>query len=53
MDKKLVKEMIKKAVRAGVVSNKLYPIFCGSALGNKGVQLMLGCSYWLSSMSIR
>ena len=34
-------EMIKKAVRAGVIANKLYPIFCGSALGNKGVQLML------------
>lgn len=34
-------EMIKKAVRAGVVSNKLYPIFCGSSLGNKGVQLLL------------
>ena len=33
--------MIKKAVRAGVVANKLYPIFCGSSLGNKGVQLLL------------
>ena len=31
----------KKAVRAGVVANKLYPIFCGSSLGNKGVQLLL------------
>ena len=33
--------MIKKAIRNGVISGKLYPIFCGSALGNKGVQLML------------
>ena len=34
-------EMIKKAIRNGVISGQLYPIFCGSALGNKGVQLML------------
>ncbi len=33
--------MIKKAIRIGVTTNKLYPIFCGSALGNKGVQLVL------------
>ena len=34
-------ELIKKAIRTGVVANALYPIFCGSALGNKGVQLVL------------
>lgn len=34
-------DMIKKAVRNGVINNGLYPIFCGSALGNKWVQLML------------
>lgn len=28
-------DMIKKAVRNGVINNGLYPIFCGSALGNK------------------
>ena len=33
--------LIKKAIRTGVVANALYPIFCGSALGNKGVQLVL------------
>lgn len=27
--------MIKKAIRHGVTTNSLYPIFCGSALGNK------------------
>ncbi len=34
-------ELIKKAIRTWVVANALYPIFCGSALGNKGVQLVL------------
>jgi elongation factor G len=32
---------IKKAIRKGVVENKLHPIFCGSALKNKGVQPLL------------
>lgn len=34
-------ELIKKAIRAGTIKNDLYPILCGSALGNKGVQLVL------------
>ena len=34
-------ELIKKAIRKGVVSNELYPMLCGTALGNKGVQLVL------------
>jgi elongation factor G len=33
--------LIKKAIRAGVVSNQLYPVLVGSALKNAGVQLML------------
>ncbi|MCK9272994.1 elongation factor G, partial [Candidatus Gracilibacteria bacterium] len=32
---------IKKGLRAGVVASKLYPLLCGSALTNKGVQLVL------------
>lgn len=32
---------IKKAIRAGVIANNLYPILCGSALKNAGVQLVL------------
>ena len=28
-------ELIKKAIRKGVVSNELYPMLCGTALGNK------------------
>ena len=32
---------IKKGLRKGVVAGKLYPLFCGSSLMNKGVQLVL------------
>ncbi len=34
-------EEIKKAIRSMVVSGRIYPVLCGSALGNIGVQLML------------
>jgi elongation factor G len=38
---------LKKAIRRAVISNKLNPIFCGSALKNKGVQPILNavCEY--------
>ncbi len=32
---------IKKAIRAWVIENELYPVLCGSALKNMGVQLVL------------
>lgn len=32
---------IKKGLRLGVISNSVYPLLCGSALMNKGVQLVL------------
>ncbi len=32
---------LKKAIRAGTVSNKLVPVLCGSAFKNKGVQQLL------------
>lgn len=32
---------LKAALRAGVIANKLVPVFCGSSLKNKGVQLVL------------
>lgn len=32
---------IKAAMRAGVVANKVFPVFTGTALKNKGVQLVL------------
>jgi elongation factor G len=34
-------EEIVKGIRHATVKNKLYPVLCGSALANKGVQLML------------
>ena len=34
-------EEIKKAIRAWVIANELYPVLCGSALKNMGVQLVL------------
>ncbi len=32
---------LKSALRKAVIANKAYPIFCGSSLKNKGVQVML------------
>ncbi len=32
---------IKKALRAGVVERKVFPVFCGTAFKNKGVRLLL------------
>jgi len=32
---------LKAAIRKGVIANSIYPIFCGSALQNIGVQLVL------------
>jgi elongation factor G len=37
----LTEEEIKKCLRAGTLDMKIYPIFCGSALKNKGVQQVL------------
>jgi elongation factor G len=34
-------EEIKKGLRLGVISSEVYPLLCGSALMNKGVQLVL------------
>ena len=34
-------DMIKKAIRKGVISVKFFPILCGTALGNIGVKLLL------------
>ena len=32
---------LKKILRKAVIENKVFPVFCGSALKNKGVQLIL------------
>ncbi len=43
-------EELKKGIRNGVVKGKIYPVFCGSALANKGVQLVLdGVNAYLPS----
>jgi elongation factor G len=34
-------EQIRKAIRKGVIDYQVIPVFCGSALKNKGVQLVL------------
>lgn len=34
-------EDLKSGIRGAVISNQLYPIFCGTALKNKGVQMLL------------
>ncbi|MBN2094199.1 MAG: elongation factor G [Candidatus Zambryskibacteria bacterium] len=34
-------ENLKKILRKAVIENKIFPVFCGSALKNKGVQLIL------------
>ncbi len=37
----LSKDDLKKAIRNGTVSGKMYPVLCGSSLKNMGVQLVL------------
>lgn len=34
-------EVLKKTLRKAVIKNEIFPVFCGSALKNKGVQLVL------------
>ncbi len=34
-------EMIKRAIRAGTLAVKFFPVMCGTALGNKAVKLLL------------
>ncbi len=37
----LTEEEIKKAIRKGVLAVEFFPVMCGTALGNKGVKLLL------------
>ncbi len=34
-------EMIKRAIRKGTLEVKFFPVMCGTALGNKGIKLLL------------
>ena len=50
--KELEIEEIRKAIRKGVISCQLVPVFCGTALKNKGVQPFLdGVIYYFPSPS--
>ena len=40
-DKAIEPKIIKEAVRRCVLANKLYPVFCGASLRNKGTKLLL------------
>ena len=43
-------ENLRRLLRKAVIAGKIYPVFCGSALKNKGVQLMLDAvAYYLPS----
>ena len=47
-------EELKKVIRKGTIDCKLHPIFCGSALKNKGVQPLLDavCEYLPSPLDV-
>jgi len=43
-------ERLKEIIRKATIENKIFPVFCGSALKNKGVQLILDAvAYYLPS----
>jgi elongation factor G len=41
MEEPITTEELKEGLRLGTIAGKLHPVLCGSALKNKGVQLML------------
>ncbi|MCX6784892.1 MAG: elongation factor G [Candidatus Komeilibacteria bacterium] len=47
-------EELKKVLRQAVVTNKIYPVMCGSALKNKGVQFLLDavCDFLPSPLDV-
>lgn len=48
--KEISVERLRKIVREATITNKIFPVFCGSALKNKGVQLVLDAvAYFLPS----
>ena len=40
-EKEVSPDVLKKAVRKGVLENKMCPVLCGSAFKNKGIQQLL------------
>lgn len=50
MEETVTEELLQRAIRAGVLSNQLVPVFMGSAYKNRGVQLLLdGVAAYLPS----
>lgn len=48
--KEISLERLRPIIRKATIENKIFPVFCGSALKNKGVQLVLDAvSYYLPS----
>jgi elongation factor G len=47
LEDKVTPELIRKSLRTATIALKCTPVMCGSALGNKGVQLLLDgvCNY--------
>jgi elongation factor G len=52
--KELAEEEIRQAIRRGVINYKIVPVFCGSALKNKGIQPVLDAviQYFPSPMDL-
>jgi elongation factor G len=52
--KEISEEEIYKAIRKGTIENKIFPVFAGSSLKNKGVQLLLDgvCRYLPSPLDL-
>lgn len=40
-DEEISPDMIRKAIRKGTISRELYPVLCGSAYKNRGVQFLI------------
>ena len=40
-DEEISEELIKKSIRKGTLAVEFFPVLCGTALGNKGVKLLL------------
>ncbi len=53
-DEEISIEELKAGIRSATIKNELYPVMCGTALQNQGVQLMLNavCEYLPSPMDV-
>ncbi|MBS7020333.1 MAG: elongation factor G [Firmicutes bacterium] len=40
-DEEISEELIKRAIRKGTLAVEFFPVLCGTALGNKGIKLLL------------